>query len=274
MPSWRSHLEFGGQAVGVPAEAALHLVAAHGAVPRHDVLDVAGQQMPVVRQAVGERRSVVEHVLRCVVATRDAGAEGVVAAPSSRGPRVRVPGSSVLRRPASDTCGHCRCVVSCARSSGTGTTSRWCASAAVPPRLRTRRVRRSTAGVTGPPVRFYWAGSGCSSEGSPVMAGSMPLRTILVPGVKASRWRPPTTTSPFGFRTPAQGTRLHRDHRHRLRRHRGGPRGADLPDRVIRRLAVRWPAGDTLFQRHLEAVQDRGDHPPRPDRGDQLDQHG
>ena len=96
------HLEFGGQAVGVPAEAALDLVAAHGAVPRHDVLDVAGQQMPVVRQAVGERRAVVEHVFRCAVAALDAGAEGVVACPSSRGRRVRAPGISAPRLPASD----------------------------------------------------------------------------------------------------------------------------------------------------------------------------
>jgi hypothetical protein len=38
-------------------------------------------------------------------------------------------------------------------------------------------ARRSA--VSGQPVRFYWAGknaiTGCSSEGSPVMAGSMPL---------------------------------------------------------------------------------------------------
>ena len=73
--------EFGGQPVGVPAESALHLVAAHGAVPRHDVFDVAGEQVPVVRQAVGERRPVVEHVLRGAVAAGDAGAEGVVAEP-------------------------------------------------------------------------------------------------------------------------------------------------------------------------------------------------
>ena len=74
-------LEFGGQAVGVPAEPALHLVAAHGAIPRHDVLDVPGQQVPVVRQPVGERRAVVEDVFFGVVAAGDAGAEGVVAVP-------------------------------------------------------------------------------------------------------------------------------------------------------------------------------------------------
>lgn len=35
--------------------------------------------------------------------------------------------------------------------------------------------------LTGPTVRFYWGAGdrGRSSEGSPVMAGSTPLRTIL-----------------------------------------------------------------------------------------------
>ena len=75
------HLEFGGQAVGVPAEAAFHLVAAHGPVARHDVLDVAGQQVPVVRQPVGEGRPVVEDVLLGAVAALDAGPEGVVGGP-------------------------------------------------------------------------------------------------------------------------------------------------------------------------------------------------
>jgi len=56
-------LDLGGQAVAVPAEAALHPAAAHGLVARHHVLDVAGQQVAVVRQAVGERRAVVEDVL-------------------------------------------------------------------------------------------------------------------------------------------------------------------------------------------------------------------
>ena len=56
-------LELGGQAVGVPAEAALDPLAAHRLVARDEVLDVAGQQVAVVRQAVGERRAVVEDEL-------------------------------------------------------------------------------------------------------------------------------------------------------------------------------------------------------------------
>ena len=32
--------------------------------------------------------------------------------------------------------------------------------------------------MTGPPVRVYWAGFSCSSEGSPVMAGSVPLYPV------------------------------------------------------------------------------------------------
>jgi len=43
--------------------------------------------------------------------------------------------------------------------SGTGTTSRRCASAAVPPRLRTLVCAAQLWAMTGPPVRFYLAGS-------------------------------------------------------------------------------------------------------------------
>ena len=74
-------LEFGGQAVGVPAEAAFHPLAAHGLVTRHHVFDVAGQQMTVVRQAVGERWAVVEDELRAAGPVLDGGGKGVVGVP-------------------------------------------------------------------------------------------------------------------------------------------------------------------------------------------------
>ena len=48
------------QAVAIPAEAPLDHLAAHGLVARHHVLHEAGDDMPVVRQAVGERRAVIE----------------------------------------------------------------------------------------------------------------------------------------------------------------------------------------------------------------------
>ena len=130
------HLEFGGQSVRVPAEPALDLVAAHGAVPRHDVLDVSGEQMPVVRQPVGERRPVVEHVLRRTVAALDAGAEGVVVDPSSRGPRFPVPGNSVHRRRLRIGAHSCASPVP-RFVQARGRRRAGCASAAVPPRLRT-----------------------------------------------------------------------------------------------------------------------------------------
>src|SRR5699024_8393802 len=51
---------------------------------------------------------------------------------------------------------------------------------AVPPRLTTTTRRPLVdQAVTGPPVRFYWAGpprARCSSERSPVMAGSVRIR--------------------------------------------------------------------------------------------------
>jgi hypothetical protein len=57
------------------------------------------------------------------------------------------------------------------------------------------RVRRSTAGDDGPTRSGLLGWISCSSEGFPVMAGSVPLNTILVPGAKASRWRPLTPES-------------------------------------------------------------------------------
>ena len=74
-------LKLGGQSVGVPAEPALHLLAAHGLVAREQVLGVAGEKMPVVRKAVGERRAVVEDPLLASGAVVDGGLEGVVALP-------------------------------------------------------------------------------------------------------------------------------------------------------------------------------------------------
>ena len=74
-------LELGGQAVGVPAEAAIDLVAAHRAETRDDVLDETGQQVAVVGQTVGEGRAVVEDELLGALALGDRGAEGVVGPP-------------------------------------------------------------------------------------------------------------------------------------------------------------------------------------------------
>ena len=66
-------LEFGRQTVGVPAEHAVDLMALHGLVARDDVLGIAGQQVAVVRQAVGKRRAVEEHeFVLAVVAGRTA----------------------------------------------------------------------------------------------------------------------------------------------------------------------------------------------------------
>src|SRR6056297_3458495 len=73
--------------MAVPAEAALDAAAAHRLITRDGVLDVAGQQVPIVRQSVGERGPVVEHEL--VVAVFACGAlvdrrlERVVLLPTS-----------------------------------------------------------------------------------------------------------------------------------------------------------------------------------------------
>ena len=89
-------LELGGQPVGVPAEAAVHLLAAHRLVAREEVLRVAGEQVAVVRQAVRERRAVVEDPLR---ARPRAGRStpGRCRRPSRRrGCRARSPGSPAM----------------------------------------------------------------------------------------------------------------------------------------------------------------------------------
>ena len=75
-------LELGGQAVGVPAEAALDALAALGLIAPHCVLDVSGQQVAVVGQAVGEGRTVVEDELVAgFAAVVDGSLEGTVGLP-------------------------------------------------------------------------------------------------------------------------------------------------------------------------------------------------
>ncbi len=67
--------------MGVPAEASVHLGAAHRLEAREHVLRVPGEQVPVVRQAVGEGRAVVEDPLVRALALRDGRPEGVVVLP-------------------------------------------------------------------------------------------------------------------------------------------------------------------------------------------------
>jgi len=71
----------GGQPVAVPAESAVHLLPAHGAVAGHRVLHEAGEQVPVVRQAVGEGWAIVEDVLVGIATRLDRRFEGAVAVP-------------------------------------------------------------------------------------------------------------------------------------------------------------------------------------------------
>ena len=77
--------ELGRQTVRVPAEHAVDAVTLHGLVTRNDVLRIAGQQVAVVRQAVGERRAVEEdEFVLAVIAGRtafDGLLEGVVLLP-------------------------------------------------------------------------------------------------------------------------------------------------------------------------------------------------
>ncbi|OPZ52809.1 MAG: hypothetical protein BWY91_02175 [bacterium ADurb.BinA028] len=105
-PQLALRLKLGGQPVGVPPEAALDPTAPHRAVARDEVLDVAGQQVPVVRQAVGEGRAVVEDELvgpvGAAVARLDAREERPVLGPIGQDP--------LLDRRESGGRGHARCL--------------------------------------------------------------------------------------------------------------------------------------------------------------------
>jgi len=75
-----------GQPVAVPAEAALHPLASHRLVAGHHVLHVAGEQMAVMRQPVGEGRAVVEDVLVVCRTGRHAALESAVVGPALKDP--------------------------------------------------------------------------------------------------------------------------------------------------------------------------------------------
>jgi len=79
-------LHLGGQAVAVPAEATGDLVAPHRLVAGDDILDVAGQEVSVVGQAVGEWRPVVERELDFVGAGVYRGGKGALGRPALEGP--------------------------------------------------------------------------------------------------------------------------------------------------------------------------------------------
>lgn len=67
--------------MAVPAEAARDVVAGHGLVASDDVLDCAGEDVAVVREAGGEGRAVVEDVLRHVLGEGELGFEGIDSGP-------------------------------------------------------------------------------------------------------------------------------------------------------------------------------------------------
>ena len=65
--------KLGRKTVRVPTEHTVDLVALHGLVARNHILGVAGQQVAVMRQTVGERRSVEEdEFVLAVIAGRTA----------------------------------------------------------------------------------------------------------------------------------------------------------------------------------------------------------
>ena len=80
------HLVLDGQAVAVPAEAALDALSFHGLVARKDVLDGAGREVAEVGQPRGKGRAVVEHELGRVPAVLDRAVKGVVFAPEREDP--------------------------------------------------------------------------------------------------------------------------------------------------------------------------------------------
>ena len=78
-----------GQAVGVPAALAEHLVALHGLVAAHYVLEDAGQHVMDAGAAVGRGRAIVEHEARRALALRSGAAEDVALLPVLQDPGVQ-----------------------------------------------------------------------------------------------------------------------------------------------------------------------------------------
>ena len=68
--------------MAVPTEPPFDPMAAHGLVPRYDVLHVAREEVAVVREAVGERRTVVEDELVVLRALLDRTLERLLILPS------------------------------------------------------------------------------------------------------------------------------------------------------------------------------------------------
>ena len=78
-----------GQTVGIPTETALNVVSKHRLVTTDNVLDVAGQKVTIVREAVCKRRAVVEHEFVLTAFTGGTAGngftEGVISGPESQG---------------------------------------------------------------------------------------------------------------------------------------------------------------------------------------------
>jgi hypothetical protein len=77
-------LELGRKSVGVPAEDAVDLLAAHRLEAREEVLRVAGEEVAVVRQPVREGGAVVEDPFLRAVALVDRGAERLIGLPEGQ----------------------------------------------------------------------------------------------------------------------------------------------------------------------------------------------
>ena len=81
--------KFCGKTMGIPAETALNVVSEHRLVTTDNVLDVASQQVTVVREAVCKRRAVVEHEFVLTALTGGTASngftEGVISGPESQG---------------------------------------------------------------------------------------------------------------------------------------------------------------------------------------------
>src|SRR5690606_5813236 len=105
-PELAHGFEFSRQAVGVPSEAAVHLLAAHRLESREQVLRVAGQQVTVVRESVGEWWAIVEDPLLASFPLVDGRSERLVPLPEREnaglelgeaGARTQLPGRGIFR---------------------------------------------------------------------------------------------------------------------------------------------------------------------------------
>jgi hypothetical protein len=147
-----------------------------------DVLDVAGEQVAVERKPVDERRSVIEDILRRALATCDAGAERIVGRPVVEHLPLK---RREIRGTAALVGAHVGPRIGGLAHGCFSPVPGWHGDDDAPVRERRGTTPLATVawplliGCDGPARSVLLGRSRCSSEGSPMTAGSNAVAAIL-----------------------------------------------------------------------------------------------